>query len=214
MKEELWKEIPSFPGFLASNHGRIKNGKNNRIHTQWLNGTEGRVRYWRVRVASYNILVHRLVCEAFHGSPPFQGALCAHNDGDGLNNDPANLRWATARQNSNDKIRHGTHNRGERSPRTKLTNKQVLNAYQRMMDGESSIKIAAEIGVSKTTLAGIRSGISWSWLTGADNPRYAPAPEKDVSLYSSFELFNNWHRKTHPPLRFRANDYGSPRGTR
>ena len=45
--------------------------------------------------------VHRLVCEAFHGKPPFDGAIVLHLDEDPSNNRPENLRWGTRKENQN-----------------------------------------------------------------------------------------------------------------
>lgn len=39
--------------------------------------------------------VNQLVCLAFHGPAPHEGALVAHLDGDPGNNRAANLRWET-----------------------------------------------------------------------------------------------------------------------
>jgi hypothetical protein len=48
-----------------------------------------------------NIKVHRAVCEAFHGEPPFAGAVVIHNDEDAHNNRPENLKWGTQKENMN-----------------------------------------------------------------------------------------------------------------
>ena len=50
--------------------------------------------------------VHRLVAEAFLGTPS-KGMEVCHNDGDGSNNHVDNLRWGTHQQNIHDIIRHG-----------------------------------------------------------------------------------------------------------
>ncbi len=51
-------------------------------------------------------LVHRLVLEAFVG-PSLEGMQGCHNDGNGLNNDLANLRWDSAKGNASDRVRDG-----------------------------------------------------------------------------------------------------------
>lgn len=43
--------------------------------------------------------VHRLVCEAFHGPAPFEGAVVMHKDEDGGNNRHTNLAWGTQKEN-------------------------------------------------------------------------------------------------------------------
>lgn len=45
--------------------------------------------------------VARLVCEAFHGPPPFELAVVMHRDDDPANNRPDNLKWATQKENLN-----------------------------------------------------------------------------------------------------------------
>jgi hypothetical protein len=47
------------------------------------------------------VKVHRLVCLAFNGPPPFEGALVLHIDENGLNNRPGNLMWGTQKENMN-----------------------------------------------------------------------------------------------------------------
>lgn len=45
--------------------------------------------------------IHRAVCEAFHGLPPFDGAVVIHIDEDAHNNRPDNLKWGTQKENLN-----------------------------------------------------------------------------------------------------------------
>jgi hypothetical protein len=42
-----------------------------------------------------------MVCEAFHGQPPFDGSVVIHLDEDALNNRPENLMWGTQKENMN-----------------------------------------------------------------------------------------------------------------
>jgi HNH endonuclease len=52
-----------------------------------------------VRNVSYKIA--RLVAEAFHGPPPFDGAVVMHLDENAANNRSANLKWGTQKENLN-----------------------------------------------------------------------------------------------------------------
>lgn len=61
--------------------------------------SEYRRMIFRFRGKTYK--VHRAVCEAFHGAPPFGGAVVMHLDEDGRNNVAENLRWGTQRENLN-----------------------------------------------------------------------------------------------------------------
>lgn len=63
-------------------------------------GTWDGVRYiWRAH--GKNFKVARLVCEAFNGQPPFEGAVCMHLNEMAFCNFPANLAWGTQKQNLN-----------------------------------------------------------------------------------------------------------------
>ena len=71
--------------------------------------------------------VHRLVCEAFNGTPP-EGAVCMHLDEDSRNNRPGNLRWGTQKENLNAPgfIAYCKSRTGENSPTNKAKAKSEL----------------------------------------------------------------------------------------
>lgn len=48
-----------------------------------------------------NKKVHQLICEAFHGPKPFEGAVVMHKDDNPLNNHKDNLKWGTQKENLN-----------------------------------------------------------------------------------------------------------------
>jgi hypothetical protein len=112
---EIWKPVPSLPGVMASDEGRIllppkhaamPNGsvrlylpKPNAgvIAKSHKNAKHLYRNYWTREFG--NIKVHQAVCEAFHGPRPFETAVVIHADEDGLNNFAANLRWGTQKEN-------------------------------------------------------------------------------------------------------------------
>ena len=51
-------------------------------------------------VLSHNLRVHIIVCEAWNGPKPFDGAVVDHIDGDKHNNRPDNLEWVTTKENN------------------------------------------------------------------------------------------------------------------
>ncbi|MCX4911856.1 NUMOD4 motif-containing HNH endonuclease [Streptomyces sp. NBC_00878] len=123
-----WRPIAEFP-YEVSNHGRVRRstgGSNCTKPGRVLKGSVDRYGYIVVRLSRngqvHDRKVHRLVCEAFHGPSELQ---VRHLDGNRSNNTVANLLWGTAGENAADRDLHGTHRRGERSPRAKLTNRQV-----------------------------------------------------------------------------------------
>lgn len=108
--------------------------------------------------------VHRLVCEAFHGKRPSQHHLVAHNDGDKMNSNASNLRWATQAENISDMDDHGTRMRGEAIGNSKLKECDVL-AIRRMREaGEIYRNIAEKFGVSIQSVHGICNKKVWAWL--------------------------------------------------
>lgn len=111
-------------------------------------------------------LVHRIVCEVAHGSPP-PDHQAAHSCGKGHEGcvNPRHLRWATTSENMLDRTSHGTDNRGERQGSSKLTKDDVLAiraSNARVTD------LARSYGVSPSTICGIQSGRTWAWLITAN----------------------------------------------
>ena len=137
MSDEIWKPVPSCPGMVASNLGFIKlpektvslpNGGLRTYQTKPVRGVlcraskTARHQYYGVRTRDYGQKkVHRLVCEAFHGPPPFKGAVVIHLDENALNNRSDNLRWGTQKENLNMPgfIEYCRSRVGENSPRSK-----------------------------------------------------------------------------------------------
>lgn len=65
-----------------------------------------------------NIKIHRAVCEAFHGLPPFPNAVVIHLNENALDNRPENLKWGTQKENLNMPgfIKYCQSRTGENSP--------------------------------------------------------------------------------------------------
>lgn len=51
---------------------------------------------------------HRVMCTLAHGDPPFERAEAAHRCGNASCVNPTHIRWATHKENENDKYLHGT----------------------------------------------------------------------------------------------------------
>ncbi len=139
---ETWKPVPSLPGVLASERGRLllppryaplPNGGYRTYLPEPIEGVLTRSAknaahcYLALYARFYgNIRVHRAVCEAFHGPAPFEGAVVMHLDENSLNNRPENLKWGTQKENlSAPGFKAYCHGRtGENSPRAKWLAKQ------------------------------------------------------------------------------------------
>jgi len=126
------------------------------------------------------MLVHRLVCAAFHGQAPSNKHNAAHNDGISLHNHSDNLRWATRAENMADCIGHGTQATGarhgrttkpERTPRgeahghAKITEEIVRDIrHARNYKGLGKF-LAAQYGLSVASISLIRANKIWKHVT-------------------------------------------------
>jgi hypothetical protein len=108
---EIWRDVPSVRGMLASSEGRVmiapyrgpmpNGGERPYGGTPtfgvW-NKTDGR---FITTVGDRTFKVARMVAEAFHGPPPFDGAVVMHLDENAANNRADNLSWGTQKENLN-----------------------------------------------------------------------------------------------------------------
>lgn len=98
---ETWKDIPGFPGYEASDQGRIRSHKRSCVrylrpackkdgHLVVVLSKEGKC---------HTLSLHRLILEAWIGPRP-QGHVCDHINTVRGDNRLANLRWVTPRENN------------------------------------------------------------------------------------------------------------------
>jgi hypothetical protein len=119
-----------------------------------LRGSDGGERY-----------AHRVMCELVHGDPPSPTHQAAHNCGQGHLGcvNPHHLRWDTTQGNADDRVIHGTENKGSRNGQAKLTEDDVI-AIRKLLGHETQRKIANRFGVSRVTVSDIARGRRWGWL--------------------------------------------------
>lgn len=99
--------------------------------------------------------VHRLVCEAFHGPAPFEGAVVMHLDEDARNNRPENLAWGSQRENLSApgyRARLAGQVRGVKAAQDR---EQII---LRRRAGEKAVVIAREYGVAPCTISNLTRG--------------------------------------------------------
>lgn len=124
--------------------------------------------YGRMRKDGKNVVVSRSVCEEVNGAPPTPKHEAAHSCGNGRGGcvSRSHLSWKTRTENQADRLVHDTHGRGERSPKTKLTNEQAREILS--LKGKRSARdIAEHFGVSRLSVSKIHCGHTWSWLEAA-----------------------------------------------
>ncbi len=168
------KSIPSFPGYFATDDGRIWSGpkKGSGGHSgRFLNpriSTTGyvRIKLYRDKKHCYKY-VHQLVLEAFVGKCPAKMEGC-HYDGDKTNNRVSNLRWDTRSNNVKDSARHGIYSfscKGEKHPAAKLNNLQVRVIKHLLKSKEiTQVVIGKLFGVVPGTIKHINCGQTWTHI--------------------------------------------------
>lgn len=125
--EEQWKRIPGWEFYEASTLGRIRSFYK-KTTPRILRGPADKNGYAVVSLTNKStrksFKVHVLVAATFIGERP-EGFQVRHLDGNKLNNKPTNLAYGSAKENTNDRRRHGTLLKGERWHATQITDAEV-----------------------------------------------------------------------------------------
>ena len=131
---EKWVNIENHPSYFISNFGRVFSKKSNKVMK---NRVVSKNVYQQITLDNSQLLVHRLVAQAFIPNP--NNLPCVnHKDENPFNNDFRNLEWCTYKYNSN----YGTN--------SSRHSKKMLDRYNNDQDWKSDcIKRLAEIQKKK-----------------------------------------------------------------
>ena len=164
---EEWKPVIGYEGrYEVSNCGQVKSLDSiHRTHRgkmlfQYTQNKGYKYVDLRNEIGRKTFSVHRLVLEAFIELMP-KGKQAAHGDGNPGNNFAGNLRWATAKENSGDRKRHGRTAEGEKSGTSKLDIKCVKIIKKLKDKGFFSGEIAHLACVCTPTIERIWNGETW-----------------------------------------------------
>lgn len=171
---EIWKPIPGYEGYEASNQGRVRSVDRIIVTKRGPKRLKGRVLssathseafpYLTFQLgAGRTLTAHVAVCLAFKGPRP-EGMVVRHLDNNPTNNWEYNLCYGTQKQNQADRIANGTKSEGEKHGMVKLTQEQVMEIKQRLADGEFQKDIAEYYGVTQSTVSNIKRGSRWKSL--------------------------------------------------
>lgn len=176
LEGEDWKEISDAPGYWASSLGRIASDTTVRfggcVLKQAFNKTTKRYQVSIPCGGKYKTKpVHRLICSTFHGASPSKKHHAAHWDGNALNNCATNLRWATPKENEEDKKRHGRTVCGEKSIHACLVEADILQIRKMRNEGVENSVIASAFGISISHVIDIGMGKNWNHLPFSNTPK-------------------------------------------
>jgi len=159
----VWKSIPIFEGaYEASNDGRVRHAKTNRVLATTLNSTG----YSRVFIRGRHRLLHKLVALAFLGEPP-AGLQVNHKNGVKTDCSSKNLEYLTPTENREHAKKNGLVARpsfGERNGRSRLTTPMVIAIRYLRKEGVPVKVLAVAFGVSEGHIYDICCGEAWKHL--------------------------------------------------
>ena len=206
-KQETWREIPGFPGYEASDWGRVRSFKK-RVGSAggWKIADEPQrvLRPSTGRGSPYRIVqlcvdgetcarrVGVLVLLAFVGEAPDGHEVC-HCNGDPTDDRLENLRWDTHAANMRDAVEHGSYG---------LTPDQVVDMRERYAAGENTDALVAEFGVTRPTIYAICTGKSYASLPGPITHRYCSVPDETI------DQIRHRHLKMGETQRALADEFG------
>lgn len=162
MSNEIWKQIPMFPTYAASNTGKIKNIKRDKEIAQ----TDVDIRqYKNVSISyknkAYTKKVSRLVWAAFHGCECPE--TVDHIDGNVANNHIDNLQCLTMKDNTHRRRSYAKTNKYKLSDDKK---REILTKY---LDGVSVWNISREYSIPPNYLYTTFKRGSWNHLCWKDD---------------------------------------------
>lgn len=170
-----WKQVPGWSRYEVSDEGQV------RSKDMELEGRCGSSRIHKgqilrpVKVGDYLCVtltspetrrrfgIHQVVLLAFRGVATSYSIHTRHRDNNPLNNRLSNLRPGTAKQNSGDRVGHGTHHMGVQHPMARLTEVQARAIKLAPTMKEARI-LATECGIKYGQVYAIRTGKSWKHL--------------------------------------------------
>lgn len=165
-----YRLVPGYPGYRVGSDGTVWSRRRGLRPGSAL-GDEWTLRKASPRRDGYlglqlwpsgkNFYVHRLVLELFVGPCPEGMQGCHFPDPDKNNNHLTNLRWDTSKANNADRFVHGTDPTGERNPRARLTERDVVEIRRRYAVGETLESLGEEFGVWCTTISAVILRKTW-----------------------------------------------------
>jgi HNH endonuclease len=167
------RPIPFAPGYFVREDGAVfserpKNGSGRQGPRRQLRYSrdEGGYRQHQLMInkRARPRRVHLIVALTFLGPRPSPNHEIRHLDGNRENNHHSNLAWGTAKENADDRDRHGRTARWDKNAQAKLTRAQVSAIRNALSKGARGGVLAQKYAVSASVISGIKLGRTWRGL--------------------------------------------------
>ncbi|WP_081278950.1 NUMOD4 motif-containing HNH endonuclease [Mycolicibacterium fortuitum] len=125
---ETWRSLDRYPGYEVSDQGAVRSVDRTVVTSAGTRSYKGRVLKSASNLAGYkgvkltlpdrsreHVLIHVLVCTAFHGTRPTTAHEVRHLNGNNTDNRAENLRWGTKSENAFDTVKHGSNNNANKT---------------------------------------------------------------------------------------------------
>lgn len=169
-----YREIPGFSGYFISIDQSVWSNRSRwgilkqlrRIKPQVNRNGYLVVRLRPSRTEFKEITLHSLMLSTFVGPRPSDKSVTRHLNGNRLDNRIENLAWGTPKENSEDSIRHGTSNRGERNAMAKFTKSDIKRIRTESQTGGRGTqnRLAREYNCTTAAISYVVNRLNWSWL--------------------------------------------------
>lgn len=169
-----WKAIQSWPGYEASSEGQIRLTIQRRsamprvlkggLHTNGYRSVQTTFDGKKVLA-----MVHRLVCEAFHGPAPSRLHLARHLDDVKSNNRASNLAWGTGKDNAADRRRNRRDRLGEQHHAAKIDSFDVVAIFCLARRGFTGKEIGDLFGMDRNNINKVIARSAWKHVDIPDD---------------------------------------------
>ena len=100
---EVWKVVPSYPDYEASNQGQIRNKLTKKYITSFENGGYYQLHLYKDK-KRFALKLHRVIAETFIANPENKEHV-NHKNKDRSDNSVDNLEWMTVQENNDHKVK-------------------------------------------------------------------------------------------------------------
>lgn len=160
------KQIKGFEDYYVDTDGRVfRNWHGNFKELKGRDNTYGylRIGLWKNNKQKW-MYIHRLVATAFLSNPENYPQV-NHLNGIKTDNRLENLEWCSSSQNMQHAVGTGLKNhKGSKNPLAKISEKQAIEIFRRLDNGESTYKIAKDYPITRQAVYSMKVGKSWTHL--------------------------------------------------